>query len=187
MQIIDKYIKDLIPYEKNPRKNEEAVKYVAESIKEFGFKVPIVIDKDNVIIAGHTRYKAAKELKLDKAPCIVADDLSEEQIKAFRLADNKVAEFSEWDFKLLGEELEGIFDIDMLEFGFDLSFDDIPDEVDLERIEDDGEKEKLEYLKYENKKIPLTDEEIELLNKHYDTYVQDYKTNYGFIKFLLGE
>ena len=77
------------------------MKYVAESIKQFGFKVPIVIDREGVIVAGHTRYKAAKKLKMETVPCIVADDLSDEQIKAFRLADNKVSEKAEWDFDLL--------------------------------------------------------------------------------------
>lgn len=118
MNIIEMKIGDIIPYEKNPRKNDEAVKYVAESIKQFGFKVPIVIDKNNVIVAGHTRYKASKKLGLKEVPCIVADDLTEEQIKAYRLADNKVAEQAEWDFDLLGEELSDILDIDMGDFGF---------------------------------------------------------------------
>ena len=123
MQIIEKSITEIQPYEKNPRKNDEAVEYVANSIKEFGFKVPIVIDKDGVIVAGHTRYKAAQKLGLEKLPCIIADDLTEEQVKAFRLADNKVGEVAEWDFDLLGDELDGIFDIDMSDFGFDLGFD----------------------------------------------------------------
>lgn len=105
MQIIEKNIKDLIPYEKNPRRNDEAVKYVAASIKQFGFKVPIVIDTNNVIVAGHTRYKASKKLKLETVPCIIADDLTDQQIKAYRLADNKVAEHAEWDFDLLNGEL----------------------------------------------------------------------------------
>ena len=112
-------ISDLKPYEKNPRKNDEAVKYVAESIKSFGFKVPIVIDKENIIVAGHTRYKAAKKLKLKEVPCIIADDLTDKQIKAYRLADNKVAEMSEWDFDLLNEELEDLFNFDMTAFGFE--------------------------------------------------------------------
>ena len=124
MQIIEKSITEIKPYEKNPRKNDEAVEYVANSIKEFGFKVPIVIDKNGVIVAGHTRYKAAQELGIEKLPCIIADDLTEEQVKAFRIADNKVGELAEWDFDLLGEELDGIFDIDMLEFGFDSDFDE---------------------------------------------------------------
>ena len=90
MEIINKKLTELIPYKNNPRKNDEAVKYVANSIKEFGFKVPIVIDKDNVIVAGHTRYKASQQLGLKEVPCIVADDLTEDQVYAFRLADNKV-------------------------------------------------------------------------------------------------
>ena len=120
MNISEKLLSELIQYEKNPRKNDNAVDYVANSIKEFGFKVPIVIDSNNVIICGHTRYKAAKKLKLKTVPCIIADDLNEEQIKAYRLADNKVAELAEWDFCLLSEELDEIFDIDMEEFGFSL-------------------------------------------------------------------
>lgn len=118
MTIINYKVNDLIPYENNPRHNDGAVKAVANSIKEFGFKVPIVIDKNNVIIAGHTRLKAAKELGLEEVPCIVADDLTEDQIKAFRLADNKVGELSEWDFAKLEEELAGInMDMTAFEFG----------------------------------------------------------------------
>ena len=134
MQIINKKIEEIKPYERNPRKNDEAVKYVAESIKKFGFKVPIIIDKEGIIVAGHTRYKASKELGLEEVPCIIADDLNEEQIKAFRIADNKVSEKSEWDFELLEEELNGIFDIDMSDFGFDLDFD-IEEEKEI--IEDE--------------------------------------------------
>lgn len=123
MQIVEMKIDEVIPYEKNPRKNEAAVKYVANSIKEFGFKVPIVIDENNVIVAGHTRLKAAKKLKLETVPCVIADDLTEEQIKAFRLADNKVSEKAEWDFDLLGEELDDLLeDFNMEDFGFE--FDD---------------------------------------------------------------
>ena len=137
MKIIEKNIDELIPYEKNPRFNESSVEQVANSIREFGFKVPIIIDKDNVVVAGHTRLKASKRLGLEKVPCIVADenltiitghtrylaskqlglevvpciiasDLSDEQVKAFRLADNKVAETSMWDYKTLREEFEAI-------------------------------------------------------------------------------
>lgn len=118
MKIIYKKIEELKPYLNNPRYNDDAVEYVANSIKEFGFKVPIIIDGNNEIVAGHTRYKAALELKLNEIPCIVADDLSEEQIKAFRLADNKVSEKSSWNFELLEEELDNILDIDMSEFDF---------------------------------------------------------------------
>ena len=134
MQIIDKKIGEIKPYEKNPRKNDNAVDAVASSISQFGFKNPIVIDGNNVIICGHTRYKAAQKLGLEKVPCVVADDLTDEQIKAYRLADNKVAELAEWDIDLLGEELDGIFDIDMSDFGFDLTEEE---EEETEIIEDE--------------------------------------------------
>lgn len=112
--------KKLIPYENNPRINDQAVEAVKASIEEFGFKVPIVIDKDNVIVCGHTRQKAAIQLRMREVPCVVADDLTDEQIRAFRLADNKTAELAEWDFDLLNEEIQNIFEIDMGEFGFDI-------------------------------------------------------------------
>lgn len=121
---------DLKPYEKNPRKNDSAVDAVANSIEQFGFKVPIVIDSDNIIVCGHTRYKAAQKLGLESVPCVVADDLSPEQIKAFRLADNKVAELSSWDFRGLEFELGELkdFGLDMNNFGFHLSdFESIDD------------------------------------------------------------
>lgn len=134
MQIKELKLTEIKPYEKNPRRNDEAVKYVAKSIEEFGFKVPIIIDKDNVIVCGHTRYKAAKKLKLEIVPCISADDLTEEQIKAFRLADNKVSEYSDWDFDLLGEELASLIDFDMEGFGFE----DILNEEQADEVEEDG-------------------------------------------------
>lgn len=109
---------EIHPYEKNPRQNENAVQYVANSIKEFGWKQPIVVDKDGVIIAGHTRYKAAKKLGIEKVPVITADDLTEEQVKAYRLADNKTGEFAQWDMDLLNQELGDILDLNMDDFGF---------------------------------------------------------------------
>lgn len=119
MNIVEINLMDLKPYEKNPRLNDDAVKYVKESIKQFGFKVPIVVDKNNVIVAGHTRWKASRELGLTKVPCIIADDLTDEQVKAFRIADNKVSELADWDYDLLNEELGDILNIDMSNFGFD--------------------------------------------------------------------
>ena len=113
MTVIEIKVDDLIPYEKNPRRNDKAVKYVANSIRTFGFKVPLVVDKDSVVVCGHTRLKAAKKLGLDKVPCIIADDLTDEQIKAFRLADNKVSEQAEWDFDLLDGEINDILNLDM--------------------------------------------------------------------------
>ena len=116
-------IEKLIPYINNPRLNDGAVDKVASSIKNFGFKNPIIIDKDNEIIAGHTRVKAARKLGLDEVPTIKVEDLTDNQIKAFRIADNKTSEFAEWDMELLGIELEGLDDIFT---GFDdAEFDDI--------------------------------------------------------------
>lgn len=134
LKIVYKNVDELIPYENNPRNNDGAVEAVAKSIKEFGFKVPLVIDKDGEIAAGHTRLKAAKELGLEEVPCIIADDLTPEQVKAFRLADNKVGELAFWDYDMLHEELEevrmGDFDFDMSEFGFfDTSVDDYIDDM----------------------------------------------------------
>ena len=128
MNIIEKKIDELREYENNPRHNDGAVDAVAESIKQFGFKVPIVIDTDGVIIAGHTRRKAAEKLGLKTVPCIVADDLTPEQIKAFRLADNKTGELASWDFEKLEEELAALSEVDMSAFGFvvneDINIDD---------------------------------------------------------------
>lgn len=138
LKIKEMNINDLTMYENNPRNNDEAVKYVAKSIKNFGFLVPLVIDKNNVIVAGHTRYKASKELNLDKVPCVIADDLTDKQIKAFRLADNKVSEFSQWDNSLLDLELDELsnLDFDMSDFGFNLDFEN---ESDIEESNLDEE------------------------------------------------
>lgn len=145
MEIVKVSIDKLIPYENNPRINDGAVEYVANSIKEFGFKVPIVIDKDYVIIAGHTRYKASKKLGLKEVPCIIADDLNEEQIKAFRLADNKVSEQAKWDMDLLDKELSDLYNIlDMSNFGFAIQIEDI--DLDVEG------KEKITFLSSEKEK-----------------------------------
>ena len=115
-------IEDVKPYENNPRKNDDAVEYVANSIREFGFQQPLVVDNDGVLIVGHTRLKAAQKLGLESVPVHVADNLTEEQAKAYRLADNKTNEFSEWDFSMLNDELGQIdwMDIDMQQFGFQL-------------------------------------------------------------------
>lgn len=133
MRILSIGIDKIKPYENNPRNNDEAVESVKASIKEFGFKVPIVIDRNNVIVTGHTRYKASKELGLEKIPCIKADDLTDDQIKAFRIADNKVSELATWDMDKLHIELEDI-DLDMSAFGIEL--DDL--ETSVDEIDDDG-------------------------------------------------
>lgn len=111
-------VDDLTPYENKPRINDKAVEYVANSIKEFGFKVPIVVDENNIIVAGHTRLKASKKLGLEQVPVIVASDLTDEKVRAFRLADNKVSELAEWDEEKLAEEIESI-ERSMTEFGFE--------------------------------------------------------------------
>lgn len=108
LKIINKSINEIKPYKNNPRNNTNSIENVALSIKNYGFKVPILIDKNNEIICGHTRYEAAKMLDLKTIPCIMVDDLSEKQIKAFRLVDNKVSEFSDWDYEKLMEELSNI-------------------------------------------------------------------------------
>lgn len=120
MNIIEMPLSELKMYENNPRKNSEAVQYVMNSIKEFGFKNPIIIDKDNVIVCGHTRYKAASRLRMKTVPCIMADDLTDEQIQAFRLADNKTAEIAGWDMDKLEFELNDLDPtlFDLADFGF---------------------------------------------------------------------
>lgn len=118
MEVVTRKLNEIKPYERNPRRNEEAVDAVAASIKEFGFQQPIVVDKDGVIIAGHTRYKAAKRLGLKTIPVVVADELTDEQVRAYRLADNKTGELAEWDFNLLPAELDMLSAFDMSEFGF---------------------------------------------------------------------
>ena len=131
MKIIDLKIHEIRAYRNNPRHNDQAVDSVAASIAEFGFKVPIVIDKNNVIVTGHTRYKAAIQLGLEKVPCLVADDLTDDQVKAFRLADNKVGEIATWDWEALDIEL-GDISLDMEDFGFELKLEDAADEEPIE-------------------------------------------------------
>ena len=144
MKIVNIKLDKLIVYEYNPRNNEPAVEAVANSIKEFGFKVPLIITKDNIIVAGHTRKLAAEQLGLKEVPCIIADDLTPEQIKAFRLADNKTAELAEWDFALLEKELEELiaFDFDMSEFGFNESIFEEMDNMAEVSLEEEYEENK---------------------------------------------
>lgn len=116
-------ISELKPYEKNPRRNDAAVPEVQYSIEKFGFLIPMVIDKNNVVVAGHTRLKAAERLGYKEVPCIIADYLTEKQIKAFRIADNKVSEKSTWDYDLLPDEMMDVasdleLDIDLDKLGF---------------------------------------------------------------------
>ena len=147
-KIVYKNVSELVPYENNPRHNDDAVDYVANSIKNFHFQVPIVIDKNNVVIAGHTRLKACHKLGIKEVPCIVADDLTPEQVKAFRLADNKTSELAEWDMDKLDIELGEIPDIDMNAFGFDIEIDDMDEatgvkEDEAPEVKDEESKAKL--------------------------------------------
>lgn len=130
MQIFEKTLSEIKPYKNNPRKNDEAVSLVANSIKEFGFKVPIVLDAKGVIVCGHTRYAAAVSLGLKTVPCVVADDLTPKQIKAFRLADNKVSERAEWDISKLQVEFEELGDFNLEPFGFEIPYDEAEPEDD---------------------------------------------------------
>lgn len=142
-KITQKGVDEIIPYENNPRRNEKAVDKVANSIRAFGFQQPIIIDEHNVIICGHTRHKAAKKLGMDKVPCIVASGLTDEEIRAYRLADNKVAELAEWDEELLVKELASIDQIDLT--GFDSTeLDKLldSDSQDLNAIADEDQAER---------------------------------------------
>ena len=132
IKVVMMKISDLKDYENNPRKNDKAVDAVANSIHSFGFKVPVIIEPDGTIIAGHTRVKASKKLGIEEIPCIVADDLTEDQVKAFRVADNKTAELADWDMDKLIDELKGI-EMDMEQFGFD----DLEKLLDRDVMEDE--------------------------------------------------
>lgn len=183
MVIVYKKVDDLIPYEKNPRNNEKSVDKVANSIREFGFKVPIVIDKYNILVCGHTRLKASKKLGLKEVPCVYADELTEQQIKAYRIADNKVAEFTEWDEELLEAELQELGDFDMSEFGEFPSFGD--EEIELPR-EDRGTNNQINSLKFGSIQIPMTEDEANAFNEKMRNYLNQNKTLFGFIGELLG-
>jgi len=137
MEIIYKKLSDLREYENNPRNNEDAVEAVANSINEFGFKVPIIIDGNNIIIAGHTRYKASHRLGLLEVPCIIAYDLTEEQIRAFRLVDNKTSELATWDIEKLNEELADL-NLDMSLFGFEHFIEDKNEETHEDEFDIDN-------------------------------------------------
>jgi ParB/RepB/Spo0J family partition protein len=148
MKTIELALQEITPYENNPRNNDNAVDAVAKSIHDFGFQQPLVLDKNKVIIVGHTRYKAALKLGLETVPCVIADNLTEEKVRAYRLADNKVGELASWDQAMLEVEL-GELDIDMTEFGF----------VELSDIDVDGFFEDAEPKEEDDE--PEEDEEIQ--------------------------
>lgn len=160
IKIIEKDINELVPYENNARINDKAVDVVANSIEEFGFKQPIIIDKNNVIVAGHTRTLACKKLGITKVPCIVADDLTEEQIKAFRIADNSSAQVAEWDMEKLMKELDSI-DYDMAQYGLAEQLEEIQSSIDNNNnIEED------DYEEPENLEPKVNRGEIYQLGEH---------------------
>lgn len=178
---------ELIPYENNPRINDYAVKKVLESIKEFGFQNPILVDKDKVIIAGHTRREASLLAGLETVPYIIADDLTPEQVKAYRIADNKLGELATWDENMLKEELLEIQEqeIPLEVLGFT--------EIDLQQlfIEEKEEKETqkeekttLPMLRFGSNSIRITEDELVILSNRYNEYVEA-ETEEGFVRWLL--
>ena len=138
MNIIMKSLGEITPYEKNAKKHDETqINNVAESIRQYGFVQPIVIDKDGVIVIGHCRALAAKKLGLKEVPCVCVEDLTEEQVKALRIVDNKSNE-SPWDFDILPDELA---DLDLRDFDFDFGIDDEEEDFDENDLERDDEKD----------------------------------------------
>lgn len=179
---------DLIPYENNPRINDYAVKKVLESIKEYGFTNPILVDKDLVIIAGHTRREAAILAGLEKVPYIIKDDLIPEQVKAYRIADNKLAELSTWDEEALKAEL---FELQELDYPLEVMGFTEMDLKDLFEEKEDPktkkakeEKTTLPMLRFGSNSVRITEDELVLLSNRYNEYVE-LTPEEGFISWLL--
>lgn len=179
---------DLIPYENNPRINDYAVKKVLESIKEYGFTNPILVDKDLVIIAGHTRREAAILAGLEKVPYIIQDDLTPEQVKAYRIADNKLAELSTWDEEALKAEL---FELQELDYPLEVMGFTEMDLKDLFEEKEDPktkkakeEKTTLPMLRFGSNSVRITEDELVLLSNRYNEYVE-LTPEEGFISWLL--
>lgn len=179
---------DLIPYENNPRINDYAVKKVLESIKEYGFTNPVLVDKDLVIIAGHTRREAAILAGLEKVPYIIKDDLTPEQVKAYRIADNKLAELSTWDEEALKAEL---FELQELDYPLEVMGFTEMDLKDLFEEKEDPktkkakeEKTTLPMLRFGSNSVRITEDELVLLSNRYNEYVE-LTPEEGFISWLL--
>ena len=151
-------INQIIPYKKNPRKNSNAIDIVATSIKEYGIKQPIVIDKNNVIVVGHTRYEACKKLGIDKIPVLKAEDLSDSQIKGYRIMDNKSSDFSEWDDVLLNQEI-----LELEEQGFDLSLTGFTDFVTDDGFGEDFSLPSGDKAPFQQMTFTLSDEQAEVI------------------------
>lgn len=193
MEVVKQEIKycdplDLIPYENNPRVNDYAVKKVLESIKEFGFRNPILVDADMVIIAGHTRREASILAGLEQVPYIVADDLTPEQVKAYRIADNKLGELATWDEDMLREELWGLqeadFSLEVMGFTeMDLKdlFEEKPEPKEKKPKE---EKTTLPMLRFGSNSVRITEDELIMLSNRYNEYVEATPEE-GFITWLL--
>lgn len=171
MEVIYKPVGELIEYEGNARRNDAGVAKVAESIKEFGFLNPILIDPNNVIISGHTRLKAAKQLGLEEVPCIV-QDLSEEDAKLARIIDNKSHEYSTWDVGKLHQELNGI--------GLDFKTTFFTPNRDRKFFTDN------KFLIFGNNELSITEDEYSRLKAVYDAYIAENKTYMGFVLYLTG-
>ncbi|KGR90172.1 lactate dehydrogenase [Ureibacillus massiliensis 4400831 = CIP 108448 = CCUG 49529] len=165
MQIEMQHVEVLIPYTKNARHNEKAVDKVASSIQEFGFKNPIIVDEHNEIIAGHTRLLAAKKLGITEVPTIKVDDLTPEQIKAFRIADNKTAEIAEWDYELLAQELE---ELKLADYNLELTgFDFSEAEELLDSLKDENDHAEADDFEIELPENPISQKgDVWLLGKH---------------------
>lgn len=181
---------DLIPYENNPRINDYAVKKVLESIKQFGFRNPILVDEDMVIIAGHTRREASILAGMESVPYIVLKDLTPEQVKAYRIADNKLAELSNWDEDLLKAEL---FELQAVDFPLEvMGFTEIDLQGIFEEEEVEEEKEKtpkeekttLPMLRFGSNSVRITEDDLILLSNRYNEYVE-LTPEEGFISWLL--
>ena len=148
MEVRNISIKDLVPYDRNTKKHDKTqINNVAESIKQYGFVQPIVIDKNNTVVIGHCRLLAAKQLKMKEVPCVCVEDLTEEQVKALRIVDNKSNE-SEWDFDILPDELA---ELDLSDFDFDFCIgidDDSENENSAEVHTEERELEPYKYIHY---------------------------------------
>lgn len=181
LEIIYKQLCELRPYENNPRLNEPAIPKVIASIEEFGFRVPLVISADGEIVAGHTRFFAAQQMGLDSVPCVLDGDMTETQRKAFRIADNKVAEFANWDEELLAQELAQIGDIDMSVFGalVETAASEFAD------IDDEGIGSTMGFdhmMRVDKLAIVLTEDEYARFRKVYDSYLDEHGVSFGFVK-----
>ena len=171
MEIIYKKVNELIEYEGNARRNDAGVAKVADSIKQFGFLNPIIIDANGVIISGHTRLKAAKLLEMEEVPCVISD-LSEEDAKLARIVDNKSHEYSTWDVDKLHKELDAIH------IDFKTTF--FTPNRDRKFFTDN------KLLIFGSNELPITEDEYARLKVLYDAYIERNKTYMGFVMYLTG-